>query len=387
MQFVDLNVQFLRVEQEVRNRIDAVLKHGKYIMGPEIGQLELELSKFCGASHTLTCASGTDALLLPLLAWGIGPGDAVFVPNFTFFATAEVVSLVGATPVFVDVDPVTFCMDPEKLQAAITAVVTGDASLHPLPKLPSCQRLVPRAVIPVDLFGVAAPYERIIPIAKSAGLYVLQDAAQSFGCEMNGRKACAMGCDAAATSFFPAKPLGCYGDGGAVFTDDPELADVMKSLRVHGKGAHKYDNVRIGINGRMDTLQAAILLAKLEVFFDELEKRQSVAALYTERLAGCTALTLPTVPAGRVSAWAQYSILCADRDAAVKALAERDVPTAIYYPTPLPFLTAYEHYGYTPEDFPVASRLSKDIFSVPFHPYLSGDDIAIVADALASVTP
>lgn len=384
MQFVDLNAQFRRVEHDVRRRIDAVLEHGKYIMGPEVGQLEARLATFSGATHALTCASGTDALLLPLLAWGIGPGDAVFVPNFTFFATAEVVSLLGATPVFVDVDPVTFCMDPARLQAAIAAVVAGDASLHPLPALAPGQRLVPRAVIPVDLFGIAAPYEEIIPIARNAGLYVLQDAAQSFGCEMDGRRACAMGCDAAATSFFPAKPLGCYGDGGAVFTDDPELAAMMDSLRVHGKGADKYDNVRIGINGRLDTMQAAILLAKLDIFEDELERRQQVAGLYRSRLSGCPGLVLPSVPANRKSSWAQYSILCSNRAAVLKALGERNVPTAIYYPTPLPYLTAYASCGYRPGDFPVASRLSEEIFSVPFHPYLSGDGISLVADALAS---
>ncbi|UZP66654.1 DegT/DnrJ/EryC1/StrS family aminotransferase [Desulfovibrio mangrovi] len=385
MQFVDLNAQFERIEQEVRNRIDAVLKHGKYIMGPEVNQLEKELASFCGASHALSCASGTDALLLPLMAWGIGPGDAVFVPNFTFFATAEVVSLLGATPIFVDVDPVTFCMDPDKLQDAIAAVETGNASLHPLPQLSTSHRLVPRAVIPVDLFGIAAHYEKIIPVAKSAGLYVLQDAAQSFGCEWDGRRACAMGCDAAATSFFPAKPLGCYGDGGAVFTEDPELAEVMKSLRVHGKGAHKYDNIRIGMNGRLDTIQAAILLAKLEVFEDELERRQQVADLYQSRLAACSNLTLPSVPIGRKSAWAQYSLLSSNRESVLEALKERGIPTAIYYPTPLPFLTAYKSYNYHPDDFPVASRLSEEIFSVPFHPYLSEDSVAFIADTLTSI--
>jgi len=235
MKFVDLDAQFLRVESTIRKNIDTVLAHGKYIMGPEVTQLESSLAHFCGAKHAISCASGTDALLMPLLAWGVGPGDAVFVPTFSFFATAEVVSLLGATPVFVDVDPDTFCMDPELLQKAIQAVLAHDSSLHPLPKTPNGKPLRPKAVIPVDLFGVPAPYELILPIAHDAGLYVLQDAAQSFGSAIDGQRACAMGCDAAATSFFPAKPLGCYGDGGAVFTEDEALAEILCSLRIHGK--------------------------------------------------------------------------------------------------------------------------------------------------------
>ena len=385
MPFIDLGEQYRRIEKDVRKRIDDVLAHGKYIMGPEVAELEAELAAFCGAKHAISCASGTDALLLPLMAWGIGPGDAVFVPPFTFFATAEVVSLLGATPVFVDVDPVTYCMDPDRLEEAILAVEKNDSSLHPLPRLADGQRLIPRVIIPVDLFGIPAQYERILPLAERYGLKVLEDAAQAFGGEAGGKRSCSLGCHASATSFFPAKPLGCYGDGGAIFTDDSELDEVFRSLRVHGKGTDKYDNVRIGMNGRLDTIQAAILLAKLKFFGEELDGRQNGAAFYAKYLGGLDGIVLPVVPEGRFSAWAQYSVLCEDRDRLVSGLKERGIPTAIYYPTPLPMLKVYESLAYSPEDFPVSQRLSKDIFSLPMHPFLQEEHVAEIGKHISEL--
>ena len=258
--------------------------------------------------HCITCASGTDALLMPLMAWNIGRGDAIFVPPLTFFATVEEPVLLGATPIFVDIDPVTFNMRPDLLEIAIKAVQTQDNSLYPLPKAALERKLTPRAIIPVDLFGQAAKYEEILDIANCFRLLVLEDAAQAFGGSRYGKMNCALGCHAAATSFFPAKPLGCYGDGGAVFTDD-DLAAKLRSIRVHGKGGNKYDNIRLGLNGRLDTLQAAILLAKMEIFPSELEARQKVASWYAEQLQGIPNLILPTVDEGNVSAWAQYCIM------------------------------------------------------------------------------
>lgn len=384
MPFVDLAGQYQRIEKSVRARIDAVLAHGKYIMGPEVAELEAELAAFCGARFAVSCSSGTDALLLPLMAWGIGPGDAVFVPPFSFFATAEVVSLLGATPVFVDVDPVTFCMDAEQLAKAIRAVQQNDPAIHPLPSLPEGQMLRPRAVIPVDLFGIPASYEQILPLAEEHGLFVLEDAAQSFGASADGRRACGLGCSASATSFFPSKPLGCYGDGGAVFTDDPELDQVLRSLRIHGKGRDKYDNVRVGLNGRMDTVQAAVLLAKLAIFEDELAERQRVADTYTRQLAGLSGVVIPSVPVSRNSAWAQYSLLCDDRDGLVAALNSAGIPTAIYYSTTLPQLKVYESLRYRAEDFPVAQGLTSRIVSLPMHPYLDDESVTEVCDTIIS---
>ena len=255
MEFIDLAYQQQRVRETIETNIRAVLNHGQYIMGPEVKALEANLAAYVGIKHAIGCASGTDALLMALMAYDVGPGDAIFTTPFTFIATAEVISLLGATPVFVDIDPKTFNLDPDKLEQAITGL-SGKNSAP----------LTAKGVIPVDLFGLPAEYERINEIAKKFGLFVIEDAAQSFGAEYNGKKACVLG-DIACTSFFPAKPLGCYGDGGMCFTDDNHLAETMRSIRVHGKGNHKYDNVRIGINGRLDTMQAAILLAKFDNLF------------------------------------------------------------------------------------------------------------------------
>ena len=371
--FIDLAAQQKKIRDKVDARIAAVLDHGKYIMGPEIGELEVALSEFCGAKHSITCGSGTDALLLPLMAWHIQKGDAVFVPAFTFFATAEVVSLLGATPIFVDIDRETFNIDPAKLEKAIEAVISQDDTIHPLPVIAKQQKLVPKAVIAVDLFGLPADYTRILSLAEKYDLKVLEDAAQGFGGEACGKKACNMGCHAATTSFFPAKPLGCYGDGGAVFTNDDDLADVIKSLRVHGKGKDKYDNIRIGLNARMDTMQAAILLPKLEIFGDELEKRQQVADWYEASLTDIEGFVPPKLPRGFKSAWAQYTVLCKDeehRSAAQAKLKELGVPTMIYYVTPLPFLEVYSELGYAKGDFTVSEEYSERVLSLPMFPYL-----------------
>lgn len=384
MQFIDLAAQQARIRQNIDTRIKAVLDHGKYIMGPEIKELEKLFCSFTGAKHCITCASGTDALLMPLMAWGIKEGDAVFMPPFTFFATAEEPALLGATPIFVDIDPVTFNMRPDLLEKAVEAVQKQDASIYPLPKAALERPLKPRAVIPVDLFGQAADYEAIAAIARRHDLMVLEDAAQSFGGSRHGKKNCALGCHAAATSFFPAKPLGCYGDGGAVFTDDDNLAELVRSIRIHGKGQDKYDNVRLGLNARLDTLQAAILLAKMEIFSDEIEARQQVAAWYSKYLGGMPGLTVPTVEEGCVSAWAQYCIMLSEgcRESVAAHLKQKGVPTNIYYPKPQHCLAVFAHLGYAPESMSAALHASRNILALPFHPYMDEAAVQQVAQAM-----
>ncbi len=384
MQFIDLAAQQARIRGSLDARIKAVLDHGHYIMGPEVAELEARLCAFTGARHCIACASGTDALLMPLLAWGIGAGDAVFVPPFTFFATVEEPALLGATPIFVDVDPVTFNMRPDLLEAAIEAVRARDDSRFPLPGAARERQLRPAAVIPVDLFGQAADYEALLPIARRYGLSVLEDAAQSFGGSRHGKKTCALGCHAAATSFFPAKPLGCYGDGGAVFTDDDGLAALLRSIRVHGKGGDKYNNVRLGINGRLDTLQAAILLAKMDIFPEEIQARQQVAGWYDEALRDIPGVVTPTVAPGNVSAWAQYCILLPEgaRSRVMARMEESGVPVNIYYPKPQHCLAVFADLGYAPEAMPTALHVSRAILALPFHPYLEQDQVRRVATAL-----
>lgn len=384
MQFIDLAAQQARIRSRIDARIKAVLDHGKYIMGPEVAELEAALCAFTGARHCITCASGTDALLMPLMAWGIGKGDAVFVPPFTFFSTAEEPAFLGATPIFVDIDPQTFNMRPDLLARAVEAVLRQDADLYPLPDTARTQKLTPRAIIPVDLFGQAPPYAELLEVAHAHDLLVLEDAAQSFGGTHHGRRHGALGCHAAATSFFPAKPLGCYGDGGAVFTDDDDLAALLRSIRVHGKGSDKYDNVRIGLNGRLDTLQAAILLTKLEIFPEELEARQKVAECYTRQLSGIKGLTPPHVADGNCSAWAQFCVLLPEgsRPAVMEHLKAQDIPTNIYYPKPQHCLAVFARLGYAPDDMPAALRASRNILALPFHPYLTEEEISAVASAL-----
>ena len=384
MDFIDLATQQKRIHKKLNSNIQKVLRHGQYIMGPEIAELERQLASYVGVKHALSCASGTDALLMALLALQIGPGDAVFTTPFTFVATAEVVSLLGATPVFVDIDPRTFNIDPLKLEQAIQALKSGDASLHPLPFCRRLSPLNPKCIIPVDLFGLPADYDAIQAVAGKYGLAVVEDAAQSFGGEYKGRKAgslAPLGC----TSFFPAKPFGAYGDGGMCFTDDDTLDEALRSIRVHGQGRDKYENVRIGINGRLDTLQAAILLAKFEIFPEEVELRQKVAARYTQLLAGHPALKTPAIPAGYKSAWAQYSVLAADqasRKALMETLGSKGLPTAIYYPKPLHRQSAFAGLGYQAEAFPVSEDCASRIFSLPMHPYLQIQDQECIVAAL-----
>ena len=388
MQFIDLAFQQKRVRTRIEDGIRGVLDHGQYIMGPEIKQLEKKLADFTGVEHAISCASGTDALLLALMAYGIRPGDAVFTSPFTFIATAEVIQLLGATPVFVDIDPLTFNIDPARLSTAIDAVEKGSSEIHPLPRSRD-GGLKPRAVIAVDLFGLPADYAAINRTASEHGLVVIEDAAQSFGSELNGKRACslaAVGC----TSFFPAKPLGCYGDGGMCFTNDAQLAATMDSLRVHGKGNDKYDNVRVGFNGRMDTLQAAIVLSKFSIFPEEVELRQEVAGRYGRLLGGLKAVALPQVPVGCKSVWAQYSVLAtseANRQHMQSGLKEAGIPTAVYYPKPLHLQTAFAHLGYREHDFPRSEDASRRIFSLPMHPYLKPEEQEKIAGVFQRIKP
>ncbi|MBD3347062.1 MAG: aminotransferase class I/II-fold pyridoxal phosphate-dependent enzyme [Chitinivibrionales bacterium] len=366
MQFIDLKAQQALIETSLKKRIETVLSHGKYIMGPEIFELEEKLANYCGVKHCVCCSSGTDALLLALMAYDIGPGDAVFTTPFTFIATAEVISLLGATPVFVDINPETFNIDAGKLQQAIADVTSGKKSSPGAP-----EGLKPRGVIPVDIFGCPAEYDTIGKVARENNLFVLEDACQSFGARYKNKRACSLG-DMAATSFFPAKPLGCYGDGGAVFLNDDALSEKITSIRIHGQGSNKYDNVRIGLNGRMDTMQAAVLLCKLDLFDKELENRQGVAHRYGEALSG--GFTLQTVPEHSMSAWAQYAIVSDNRDEIIGKLKAANIPAAIYYPKPLHLQDAFSLLGHTKGDFPVSESIADRIFSVPFHPYLEKED-------------
>jgi UDP-2-acetamido-2-deoxy-ribo-hexuluronate aminotransferase len=359
--FIDLKVQQEKILPALTERIQRVLAHGQYIMGPEIKELEDRLAAYVGAKHAVSCSSGTDALLMPLMAYGVGPGDAIFTTPFTFIATAEVIQLLGATPIFADIDPKTFNIDPGALAEAITS----------LGKNPKTAHLKPKGIIPVDLFGQPADYDKINSLAKRHGLFVLEDAAQSLGATYKGRRAGSLA-DVAGTSFFPAKPLGCYGDGGAIFTDDDSLAENLRSIRVHGQGVHKYDNVRIGLNGRLDTLQAAILLAKLEVFDQEVADRQKVAARYSAALKG--AVEVPYVAPQCTSVWAQYSILSDHRGELQQKLKEAGIPSAVYYPLPLHLQGAFAHLGHKAGDFPNSEKPSERIFSLPMHPYLTEKD-------------
>ena len=368
IEFIDLGAQRRRLGPELDAAILRVLEHGRYIMGPEVGRFEHELAAFCGAKHVLSCANGTDALGLALMVLGLERGQAVLVPSFTFAATAEVVAWCRAVPIFVDVLPDTFNMDPASLEAGIATARR--------------QGLEPVGVIPVDLFGLPAAYDEILAIASAHRLWVLCDAAQSFGAAYKGRKTGTLG-DISTTSFFPAKPLGCYGDGGAVFTDSDEAIAVLKSLRVHGQGSDKYDNVRIGMNARLDTIQAAVLSQKLGVFADEIAARNRVAARYAELLGDIAAV--PQVPDGLESVWAQYTVRLpagADRDAVAARLKTAGVPTAVYYAKPLHRQTAYRDYPVAGTGLPVSDRLAGEVLSLPMHPYLDPPRQDRIAQAL-----
>jgi dTDP-4-amino-4,6-dideoxygalactose transaminase len=354
--FIDLKAQHRRIAKGVDHRLANVFEHAAFILGPEVVELERALAAFCGARHAISCANGTEALLLGLKAKGIGPGDAVIVPSFTFAATAEVVCLAGATPVFADILSDTFNMDPDSLDAAVGAA-------HQ-------EGLTPKAVITVDLFGQPADYDRLLPVAERHRLWTMADAAQAFGATYRDRRAGTIGL-IATTSFFPAKPLGCYGDGGAVFTADDAIAEAILSLRMHGKGRDRYDNVRVGLNSRLDTLQAAILLEKLAIFEDEITLRNAIADRYSEALADVA--VVPRVLAGCRSVWAQYTLRLPgrDRDAVVQTLKGFGIPTVVYYPLPLHRQTAYACYPRVAGGLPVSDQLASEVISLPMHPYLT----------------
>lgn len=385
MQFIDLRRQQQRIRKSIEERIQAVLDHGRYIMGPEIGELEESLASYVGVRHAIGCASGTDALLLALMAHGVKSGDAIFTTPFSFIATAEAVAMLGATPVFVDIDPATYNIDPVQLEKAIEAFLASDSAKYPLPAAARISELRPRGIIGVDLFGLSADYKTINEIAGKHDLFVIEDAAQSFGADYFGEKACSLaqvGC----TSFFPAKPLGGYGDGGMCFTDDDELAHTLRSLRLHGQGSHKYDHIHIGLNGRLDSLQAAILMAKFEIFPEEIELRQQVAQNYSQLLTSETSpLIPPVIPKDYLSVWAQYSVLAKQgetRPALLNKLKEAGIPTAIYYPKPLHLQPALSYLGYKEGDLPVSEECARRIFSLPMHPYLQKEDQARIAAVL-----
>lgn len=370
--FIDLKVQYQLNKANIDRAIHNVLDHGQYIMGPEVVELESALSKYIGVKHTICCSSGTDALVLPLLAKNLSKADAIFTSPFTFFATAEAISLSGATPVFSDITKDDFNMDPIHLESTIRKTISEG-------------RLKPAGIMAIDLFGQAANYKEINAIAEKYNLFVIEDAAQSFGANYHNGKAGGLA-DIGATSFFPAKPLGCYGDGGAIFTNDSSLYDTLLSLRVHGQSQSndKYDNVRIGLNARMDTIQAAILLQKLNLYEEEIANRNRVAQTYSTELKGF--VKTPDILENRGSIWAQYSILSDKRDAIKDALTKAKIPSAIYYPIPIHLSTAYQHLNYSEGDFPISESCSQTILSLPMHPYLNDNTISnicsIIKDAL-----
>lgn len=370
MEFIDLKAQYAKLKEQIDGNIQKVLTDGHYIMGEEVKVLEEKLAKYVGRKYCATCANGTDALTIAMKVFDIKVGDAVFVPTFTFYSTAEIVSLEGATPIFVDVDERTFNIDTIKLEKAIKQVIQEG-------------KLKPKAIIPVDLFGQAANFPEILTIAQRYNLKIIEDGAQGFGGEINGKKACSFG-EISTTSFFPAKPLGCYGDGGAIFTDDEEMYQKILSIRVHGKGSFKYDNVRVGLNSRLDTIQAAILLPKLEAFEKyELEERNKVAKLYTEKLKDI--VKTPVVPEGYVSSWAQYTLILEseeERNNLQAKLKEVGIPTMVYYPIPLHKQIVYQEYHFNLEDLKVAENLSKCVLSIPMHPYMLEEQITKICDGI-----
>lgn len=370
MQFRDLKKQYQVLKNEIDQAISEVISDCNFISGQQVKDLEQELAEYVGKKHCVTCANGTDALMLAMMVWEIGPGDAVFVPDFTFFSTGEIVSFAGATPVFVDVDMDTFNISAESLEKKIQETIKEG-------------KLTPKAIAPVDLFGLPADYDKIYEIAQKYQLLILEDGAQGFGGQIGNRKACSFG-DISTTSFFPAKPLGCYGDGGAVFTDDDETAELLQSYCVHGKGAIKYDNIRIGVNSRLDTMQAAILLPKLKAFRQyELEQINKAAEMYTKKLS--QAVKTPVIPEGFFSSWAQYTIQLDNkeaRDTLQAELKENGIPSMIYYMKPMHRQRAFELYHFEDEDYPNTIQLCETVLSLPIHPYLTESDIQKVSDVI-----
>jgi len=369
MQFRDLAKQYQVLKTDIDNAMLDVASGAHYIMGPQVKELEQELAAYTGVKHCLTCANGTDALTLALKAWGIGPGDAVFVPDFTFFASAEVVALEGATPIFVDVDDKTYNLDVTSLERVIAQTLNDG-------------KLTPKVIVAVDLFGLPANYPLIKTVAKKYNLLILEDGAQGFGGCINGQKACSFG-DIATTSFFPAKPLGCYGDGGAVFTNNDEWAQLMNSYRIHGKGTDKYDNVRIGMNSRLDTIQAAILQVKLRAFDKEVECVNEAARHYTELLSD--KVKTPVIPEGFGSSWAQYTIQLRNeqlRNRLQVALKEAGIPSMVYYPKPMHLQSAFNN---SQLNCDVAERLCSTVLSLPIHPYIESSDIEYICSHLIAL--
>ena len=372
IEFNDLGAQYRHLKPEIDKAIEEVIEGCRFISGPQVEELERELGSYAGRRYCVSTDNGTDALLMPLMAKGIGAGDAVFVPAFTFFASAEVVSLTGATPVFCDVDENTFNLDPESLTGQIEKVLYEG-------------KLKPKAVVAVDLFGLPADFTKIVPICEKYGLLLIEDAAQGFGGSIKGEKACGFG-DFSATSFFPAKALGCYGDGGAVFTDDAGMCEVLKSIRVHGKGSFKYDNIRLGLNARLDTLQAAILLPKLRAFDEEVDRRNRAAERYAELLKD--RFQTPSVPEGFFSSFGYYTVKAQDaghRAKIMDSLKTAGVPVMIYYPKPLHLQQAFSGLGYKEGDFPVSERLCQTVFSLPMHGYITDDVIRYICGVMLSV--
>lgn len=372
MEFRDLKRQYQVLKPEIDTAVEKVMTNGNFINGEQVQELEKQLAEYVGVKHCVTCANGTDALTLAMMAWQLGKGDAVFVPDFTFFSSGEIVSFAGATPVFVDTDVDTYNLSVESLEYQIKKVISDG-------------KLIPKAIVAVDLFGQPADYCEIKKIAEKYDLYILEDAAQGFGGEIQGRRTCSFG-DIATTSFFPAKPLGCYGDGGAVFTNDDYIADLIKSLRVHGKGTMKYDNVRVGVNSRLDTLQAAILHVKLQAFEKyELDAVNQVATLYSEELQGV--VKQPIVKQGFYSSWAQYTIQLKDeeeRNKVKNALSENGIPSMIYYPKPMHKQLAFENedYEYVDDDYKNTNFLCKRVLALPMHPYMNDVDVKKVAEVI-----
>lgn len=365
--FIDLKSQYLNYKTEIDKAIHDVLDHGQYIMGPEVQKLEAELSEYIGTKHCLACSSGTDALLLALMTKKLTPNDAVLTSPFTFFASAESISLAGATPAFIDIDKDTYNINPSSIESTIKRVKE--------------QGLNPVGIMPVDIFGIAADYDEITQIAEKNNLFVIEDAAQAFGAKYKDQKACGLA-ELAATSFYPAKPLGCYGDGGAVFTDNTDLYNQLVSLRVHGQSisGDKYNNVQIGLNARMDTIQAAILLVKLKYYDSELKLRNSVAEQYNHYLKEY--VKVPHIPESQSSVWAQYSIMVPDRDKVITALQNKNIPTATFYPLPVHLSEAYRNLGYQAGDLPVCEEVAKHIVSLPMHPFLSEEQIKETCECL-----
>lgn len=366
MEFRDLKRQYQYLKENIDSKIQEVICHADFIQGREVVELEGLLADYAGTKHCVTCANGTDALQLALMAWNIGEGDAVFVPDFTFFSSGEVVSAVNAVPVFVDIEPDTYNIDGDSLETVIRKTVQEG-------------RLTPKAIVAVDLFGQPADYGKLRRIAEQYHMFILEDAAQGFGGRIGEKKACSFG-DISTTSFFPAKPLGCYGDGGAIFTDNDEWAALLRSYRVHGKGSSKYDNVRIGMNSRLDTLQAAVLLAKFPVFMEkELDWMQHIAAEYTGQLADV--VQTPFIKEGFYSSWAQYTIQLPEkavRNGLQSYLKEQGIPSAVYYQKPMHRQQAFAGNEYDDKDYPVANMLSDIVLSLPFHPYMTEEEILLV---------